>query len=653
MCAICGEVRAGGASRSRLEAMRDAMTHRGPDDSGAYIQGEAALGHRRLSIIDLGGGHQPIGNEDDSIQVVLNGEIYNYRELREELVAQGHTFRTHSDTEVLVHLYEQHGPDCVNRLRGMFAFAIWDGGRKRLFAARDHFGQKPFYYTTGPNHFAFASEIKGLLAGDSSLSEMDPEALDEYLALRIITPPRSMFRKIRKLPPAHSLLYDLRDGLRITRYWDLEFEPKASGSETQLIDNLEEELIDSLRVHMVSDVPVGSFLSGGYDSSLVVSMLMKHVLKEPLDTFAGSVRYRDYDEAPFAKMVADAAGTRHHELEIHPSLAKLLPTLIHQVDEPSDSLMVCSYLISQLAREHVKVVLGGDGGDELFGGYDRYYGNKYAGLYARVPAVLRRHLIGNVLRLVPDGGWYKSPGHQAKWLHQLSFLDGGERYASSLGYFYFDAEARERLYGDAGRSATAHSDPYRSIREAYERAPASDPIDRMLYADSQLRMTDHPVMTTDRMTMAHGLEARSPFLDHRLASFCARLPAEMKVRGRTLRWVQVRLAERYLPEAVVNKPKQGFQSALPYLLENEYRLLFRLFLKDAHLARDGIFRQAELDRVLGEHEGKQADHANRLWLLLSSEVWYRMYSEGTSREDLGGEIAEAQAAGVGSPAAAA
>ncbi len=638
MCGICGLIDPAGAREGVLEAMLGQLVHRGPDDRGVHLKGPVGLGHRRLSIIDLSQGHQPISNQDESVWIVFNGEIYNYRGLREELIERGHRFRTNSDTEVIVHLWEEEGPACVERLRGMFAFALWDDRRQQLFAARDHLGQKPLFYAETRGGLAFASEIKSLLAADSSLAELDPEALEEYLALRVVTPPRTMFRGVRKLPPAHTLTWDARDGLRISRYWDLSYEPKLGGSDEELIDALEEQLVESLRLHMVSDVPVGAFLSGGLDSTLVVALLGRHVLREPIDTFAGKLDYGEFDESPAARAVAERYQTRHHEQAISPSLVGLLPTLLWHLDEPSDALSVCSYLIAGLARRHVKVALGGDGGDELFGGYDRYYGNRYADLYAAMPAALRRHLVGPVLDRLGHGGWYKSRAHQLRWLHRMSFRRGGDRYAASLGYFYFDEGERRALLGPAVSRGAAAFDPYASIAEAYDRAAAEDPIDRMLYADSQLRLVDHSVMILDRMSMAHGLEARSPFLDHELAAFCARLPMRVKVRGRKLRWIQARLAERYLPREVLERRKQGFASALPYMLRDEYRLLFDLFLRDSHLARDELLRPDRVAQLLAEHESGSADHGNRLWLLLSTEVWYRMYVEGGSVDDLEGQI---------------
>ncbi len=634
MCGICGEVGFDGVQRADIEVMMRPLAHRGPDGEGAYLNGVAGLGHRRLSIIDLQTGGQPITNEDRTTWIAFNGEIYNYRALREQLLRLGHRFQTESDSEVIVHLYEEYGADCVKQLRGMFSFAIWDENQQRLFAARDRLGQKPFFYVQRDNELLFASEIKSLLARDPTLVEMDLAALDQYLALRLIAPPRSMFRSIRKLPPAHSLTFDRQSGLRIERYWDLNYEPKLSGSDDDLVDELEARLIECLRLHMVSDVPVGAFLSGGLDSTLLVALLMKHVVAEPMQTFSIALPYREFDEAPLARMVAERYGTRHHEKTVVPSLVRTLPRLVWHLDEPSDPLSVCTYLIAEMAREHVKVVIGGDGGDELFGGYDRYYGNRYASYYALLPDAIRKYCIGALLPLVPDGEWYKSRGHKLKWLHQASFMSGGERYARSLGYFYFDPVLRRQLYGPVMQKAAESFDAEASIRDPFEMAHASDVVDRMLYADSHVRLPDHSVMILDRMTMAHGLEARSPFMDHELAEFAARLPVRLKVRGRSLRYIQMRLAERYLPKALLNRPKQGFSSALPYMLKHEYRQLFDLFLRSAHLAREGILLQPTIDILLKEHQSGRADHGNRLWLLLNSEVWYRMFIENHSIEEV-------------------
>jgi asparagine synthase (glutamine-hydrolysing) len=635
MCGIAGITGHNRHSVEDLRRMLNTMVHRGPDDEGTYANDGILLGQRRLSIIDLEGGHQPIPNEDKTLWIVCNGEIYNYRALRKELLARGHKFSTHSDSEVILHLYEDYGEDCVQRLRGMFSFAIWDETRKRLFAARDRLGQKPFYYVEINGTFCFASEIKALLALDPSLAELNLAALDQYLTLRIIAPPMSMFRRIRKLPPAHSLQFQAGKNIQVKRYWQLDYEPKHNGSDEELADELEEKLISCIKLHMVSDVPVGAFLSGGLDSTLITAILMKHVASEPIQTFSMGLPYKQFDEAPYARMVAEQYGTIHHSETITPSLVDSLPTLIWHLDEPSDPLSVCSYHIAGIASKHVKVVLGGDGGDELFGGYDRYYGNRYASYYAMLPRALRKYAIGPLLDMIPDGKWYKSKAHQMKWLHEMSFKSGGERYAGSLSYFYFGDGRRQKLYGPSMLQASEEFDPEFSIREPYDQAHASDIVDRMLNADSSVRLPDHPVMILDRMTMAHSLEARAPFMDHEVAEFSARLPARLKVRGKNLRYIQYILARRYLPKEVVERPKQGFSSALPYMLGNEYRSLYERFLRKSCLAEDGILDQQGINQLLAEHQGGNSDHANRLWLLVNSEAWYRMFIKNIPASSLG------------------
>jgi asparagine synthase (glutamine-hydrolysing) len=632
MCGIAGIVGSKDAQlRPRLERMLAALRHRGPDGEGMEVDDSAAFGHRRLSIIDLEGGRQPLVSADRQLWLVCNGEIYNYQELRLDLQSRGYKFSTHSDSEVILGLYEFYGDGLLEHLRGMFAFALWDGRRKRLFAARDHLGQKPLYYANTANGFAFASEIKALLAFEPSLRELNLSALDQYLALRLIAPPQSMFRRIHKLPPAHSLTLQAGGVPVISRYWNLSYQPKWTQRHQTLLDELDHRVEESLRVHLVSDVRLGAFLSGGLDSGLLVAMLARRVGVTGLPTFTIGLPHGAYDEAPYARRVAQLSGSEHHEETLKPSLISLLPRLVRHLDEPSDPLSLCTYQLAALASRFVKVAIGGDGGDELFGGYDRYYGNELAGWYARVPEIVRRRLLKPALTLVPETGWYKSVGHQLRWLQQLSFLAGGERYAASLSYFYFDHTSRMGLFTPealrelgAARAEEAIQGPYAEAR--------GDILDRMLYADSAVRLPDHPTMITDRMSMAHGLETRSPFMDHRLAEFAARLPSAMKVRGTSLRIAQRQLASRYLPRDVLRRPKQGFSSALPYMLRGEYELLYDRLLPDSHLVRTGILRREPINYILAAHLAGKADHGNRLWLLINAEVWYRMMIDGVTDE---------------------
>jgi asparagine synthase (glutamine-hydrolysing) len=632
MCGIAGIVGKLAPGGEDIAAMLRALVHRGPDGEGVYRDDRAVLGHRRLSIIDLAGGRQPLSNAAGTVWLVCNGEIYNYRELRKDLEERGYPFLTHSDCEVIIGLYELHGDAVLDHLRGMFSFALWDTRQRRLLAARDHLGQKPFFYVDQPGRFAFGSEIKSLLALDPSLRQLNVEALDQYLALRIIAPPLTMYAGVRKLPPGHKLVVEEGRRPEVSPYWDLEFRPKIVMSEERLIDELDERITESLRLHMVSDVPVGAFLSGGLDSSLLVAMLCKHMGIKGLPTFTIGLPYRQFDEAPHALTVAKRYATDHHELTITPSLKELLPDLIHHLDEPSDPLSLCAWHVAILARRTVKVVIGGDGGDELFGGYDRYYGNVYAGYYGKLPRIVRRQLLEPALTLIPGAGWYKSVGHQLRWLHRLSFLEGSERYAGSLSYFYFDPARRHELFTPQSLERLQAADAERALKVPYD-ALDGDPIDRMLYADSKVRLPDHPVMISDRMTMAHGLEARSPFMDHRLAEFCARLPSSLKVRGRNLRYIQRKLASRYLPPEILSRSKQGFSSALPYILKDEYREMYSRYLEDSELVRAGVLAREPIRRLVREHLEGRADHGNRLWLLINSELWYRMMIMGQPKEN--------------------
>ena len=637
MCGICGLIDPQGPSRRIIQAMTDTLSHRGPDDDGIFINDKAAFGHRRLSIIDLSGGHQPIQNEDGTLWIVFNGEIYNYQEVRSSLTGQ-HQFVTHSDTEVIVHLYEEQGEHCVDILRGMFAFAIWDSKQQKLFMARDHLGQKPFFYAHQGNRFAFGSEIKAVLASDDGLRQMDVEALHQYLSLRLIAPPRTMFTPVRKLPPGHFLVFQ-NGQVRIERYWNLQYEPKHDLSEEDLLDELERQVLEAVRYNMVSDVPVGAFLSGGLDSSTVVGMMSK-IADQPIKTFSVGVPYENYSELPAAAITAQMCGTDHFAETIFPSLVRILPDLAWHLDEPSDPLSSVMYYIARMASREVKVVLGGDGGDELFGGYDRYYGNMFVEYYAMLPEPLRKHVMGNILKAMPEGFWYKSLSHKLKWMNQMSFSSGGRRYANGLSYFYFNDDYSSSLYGDALRAGLNGFDPLESIYRYFDSENAEQLIDKMLLADSMVRLPDHPVMISDRMTMAHGLEARAPFMDHKLAEFAARIPVQYKVRGRQLRYLQRRLAERYVAPEVLNRKKQGFSSALPYLLADEFRYLFQAFLEDSHLVRDGYLNDAPVQQFLAEHLSRKVDHGNRLWLLCNAEIWYRMGIEEWSREAMRDKLSE-------------
>ncbi len=605
--------------------MTAAIVHRGPDGEGALVEGEVGFGHCRLAVIDPHGSPQPMRTGDGRSWITFNGEIYNYRDLAPSVAAET-PLATHGDTEVLLRLLAREGERALPRLRGMFAFAFYDAHRRRLIAARDHFGQKPFYYWHDGNTFAFASEIKALLALEPGLAEMDPDALHEYLTLRVVTPPRSMFKRIRKLPPAHYLVFE-NGRVEVKPYWKLGFEPKRRIGFDAALDELDAKAREAVSYHLVSDVPVGAFLSGGMDSSIVTA-LMHSAIGRAFETFTGDVPYAGHSDYRFGKAVADRYGLANRRLPVSPSLTRSLPRVIWHLDEPADALSVCTYHLAELARQHVKVVLGGDGGDELFGGYDRYYGNVYARYYALLPKIVRERVFAPVIDRLSGGNWYRSAGHRLKWVHSLAAHEGGRRYAKSLSYFYFTEDYRERVYSERFKRSVAAFDPERGIETLYDAADAKEALDRMLYADDCTRLPDHPLMILDRMTMAHGLEARSPFLDHVLAEYCATLPTAFKVRGTELRRIEKALAKRYVPQEVVTRSKQGFSSPLPYLLRHEFRRLYDTLLRDSALVEDGCLTHTGVAELVGEHLAGRRDHGQRLWLLAAAEIWYRIHMRG-------------------------
>jgi len=635
MCGICGIWNPAGVDGDLLMRMNDTLSHRGPDDAGVEPLGETGLAARRLSIIDVEHGHQPVANEDRSAWIAFNGEIYNYRELRKGLLRRGHRFRTESDTEVVLHLYEEQGLEVVQQLRGMFAFAIWDLRKRRLMLARDHFGQKPLFYAQEAGRFLFGSEIKAILAAMPQTPEPDLGSLDDYLTLRFVPSPSTMFTGIRKLPPGHYLTLDVAEEpqLDVQRYWQLSYEPKQKLSDDDAIDQVREQLIETVKYHLVSDVPVGAFLSGGMDSSLLVAM-MSEITGEPVRTFSIGVKEEEFNELEFAREVAEHCGAKATEEVVWPDLVRLLPRIVRHIEEPSDPIAACMHHSSALAARHLKVVLTGDGGDEMFAGFDRYYGYRWVGLYAALPAPLRRGLLGPLLKLLPDSAGYKNTTQKARWLHDLSFHRGGRRYAEATAFFRFGAGEKQGLYGPSAAERLVGRDATRCIVAAFEEAQANDDLDRMLYTDIVTRMTEHSLMLTDRMAMSQGLEGRSPFLDHKLAESVATLPVNLKIRGKQLKYVMRRLAEPYLPESILRRPKQGFMFPLAYWMKGPLLPVLQELVQNSHVVESGIFRREMLERLLQEHLAGRADHHVRLWMILNVEIWYRMFVNGESEEQL-------------------
>jgi asparagine synthase (glutamine-hydrolysing) len=641
MCGIAGKVGQARVTEGEILRMCDAIAHRGPDDWGTFVEGRVGIGMRRLSIIDLAGGHQPLSNEDGSIVVVFNGELYNYESLYAELSARGHRFSTRTDTEVLVHMYEDEGEKMVQRLRGMFAFAIWDRTRGRLLLARDHFGQKPLFYTDAGGELAFASEIKALLADDPSLAELSPRALDQYLTMRFVQPPETFFARVRSLPPAHYMVWE-NGRLRIQRYWDLSYGPKWTYSEDETLERIDELLAETVKLHLLSDVPVGAFLSGGLDSTLIASYAAR-TLGSELRTFSMGIPYRDLNELPYAAAVAARYGTKHFAEEVTPSVVDDLPRLVSALDEPADPLSICLLHLARMTARHVKVVLGGDGGDELFGGYDRYAANRWLDHYRAVPEAIRNVVANQVLRRLPDQFTFKSVTHKLRWVDLMARKTGGERYSESLQFFWFNEAHRSELYSPAFRSQLLGARPDACLLDLYAAPNAEEPIDRMMYVDAASRLPGQSLTILDRATMAYSLESRSPFLDPRFAEFMARVPTRLKIKGRKLRYLERRLGERYLPREVLQRKKQGFASPLMYILENEVRSLAPRLLHESELVQAGYLQGERVKQIVDEHLARRYDHGNRIWLLLSAEVWYRRYISRRSEADLEMELADRMA----------
>jgi asparagine synthase (glutamine-hydrolysing) len=611
MCGICGIVRADGAvDPERLAAMSATLVHRGPDSDGTFLDGPVGLAARRLSIIDLETGDQPIANEDETVHVVQNGELYNYRELRAELEARGHRFRTHGDTEVLVHLYEQEGVEFAQRLRGMFAVALWDARTRRLVLARDPYGIKPLYYRARGGALEFASELRALPRG-----EIDLDALEAFLAFNSVPAPYSIFRGIAKLPPGHVLVWEGGEP-QLTRY--ARPAPVAAGEERDgggagLAAELRARLRDSVRAHLVSDVPVGVLLSGGIDSSALAAFAAEES-SEPLRTFSIGFEERSFDELADARLVARRYATDHHELVLRPDAALLLPALAEAFDEPfADSSALPTYLVSQLAAEHVKVALSGEGGDELFGGYYTYVADVLA---PRVGGVAQ--LVRPLVERLPSSSARASFDYKAKRFVRGAHLPPLEAHHAWKEIFC--ADARAELTG------RRHAwDPVDLYRARFAETESSDLLARLQDVDLGLYLVDDLLVKTDRASMAHSLEARVPFLDPVVTSFALALPRRWKVRGLAKKVLLRRAVAPLLPEQIVHGRKRGFSIPAAAWLRGELEPFARDVLSREVLARQGFFDPAAVQRVLDRHVSGQEDLSRQLWGLLAFTLWHEAH----------------------------
>jgi asparagine synthase (glutamine-hydrolysing) len=624
MCGIAGIIAPG--HRDLIEPVTRTMTHRGPDEEGYFHDDAISLGQRRLSIVDLAGGRQPISNEDGSLQLICNGEIYNSPELRAQLEQKGHRFKTSTDVEVILHLYEEYGSDCVKHLRGMFGLAIWNRTNGRLFLARDHMGQKPLFFYRANGCFVFASEVKCILASGLVRPEIDLEGLWHYMSLRFLPDHYSLFRGIEKLPAASSLTYDGKD-VRIERYWDFTFRDKLPHDENAIADGLDELLKDTVKLHLLSDVPVGTFLSGGIDSSLITAM-MAEATGEPFPTFSIGVKEQSFNELPYARMVSDKYGLTAHERIVEADMIHLIPSMIHHMDEPSDPFGVGVYLVSQVAAEEVKVVLGGDGGDENFAGYDRFAGQRLVDYYCWLPAWFRRTVMKKLTRMVPESFGYKSLAQKLAWVNDMSFYDHGERYAQSMSFLRFTPAHKEALFSVSARQRIRDDDSFGKILEHFEADNVDELVDRMLYTDLRTRMADHLLPIVDRMSMAHSLESRPPLIDYRVVEYAASIPGSLKLKGKNLKYILKKVASRYLPRELIYRQKQGFGFPIAIWMRTELKTFLRNLFAESRFVELGLFERSAMEHLLEEHLSGKVDHNFRLWILLNLEIWYRLYFEG-------------------------
>jgi asparagine synthase (glutamine-hydrolysing) len=604
--------------------MGDRIAHRGPDAEGFWTESGLGLVHRRLSIIDLAGGDQPLGNEDGSVQVVFNGEIYNFQELRAGLEARGHRFRTRSDTEVLVHLYEEEGERLVERLRGMFAFALWDRTKRRLLLARDRLGIKPLYYYRDGEKLIFGSEIKAILAHPGVGRTLDVGALESYLAFGMVPGERSIFQNIRKLPPAHVLTVQAGslDALP-RRYWQLRLEPDHHTSAEEWHEAVRAKVDEAVRSHLIADVPLGAFLSGGLDSSAVVACGVG-ASAGPLQTFSIGFTEEAFSELPYAREVAGRFGTRHTEEVVTPDAVSLLDDLTYYYDEPfADSSAIPTFLVSKLASRRVKVALSGDGGDEAFGGYSRYaHDLKEAALRRRLPAWFRRLALGPLGRLWPKADWLPRPLRAKTLLTNLS-LDGGSAYANTLAVCR--PPLRRRLLArDLAASLNGHQ-PEEVIRAGYAVAPLEDPLGGMIAADVAIVLPDDFLVKVDRASMAHGLEVRPPLLDHELLELAARVPSRWKVNNGQTKWVFKQAFRHRLPGVAVDRPKHGFEMPVDAWLRGPLRGRFEDSVLRPGTRIGDLIDIDTAQRLYRSHLRGAGRHGGTLWALLVLARWAERY----------------------------
>jgi asparagine synthase (glutamine-hydrolysing) len=624
MCGIVGFIaRSGAADRSVLERMNAAIVHRGPDDDGFFIDGSAALAMRRLSIIDVAGGKQPIHNEDRTKWIVFNGEIYNFQEVRDDLEKRGHRFYTKSDTETVIHLYDEYGPECVEHLRGMFAFAIWDTREKVLFLARDRVGKKPLLYAHRANgDIVFGSEFQALLAHPNVSREVDLSAIDNYLSFLCVPAPGTAFKNIRKLEPGHWLRW--KDGeIETKRYWLPDFSNKIKISEGEAIEETTRLLREATRLRLISEVPLGAFLSGGVDSSTVVA-LMAEVTDRPVKTFSIGFEEEDFSELKYARRVAEHVGAEYNEFIVRPNALEVLPVLVEHYGEPyADSSAIPTYYVAKETRKHVTVALNGDGGDESFAGYERYAAMKLAENYQRIPGLLRKPFIEKAVGLLPSSELKRSRVRDLKRFLTAAELPKAERYLRWVSAF--DGKAKADLYtADFARKVSGEN-ASSVLGKWFAKVNGAGILDAALLTDQMTYLPNDLLVKVDIATMANSLEARSPFLDHKVIEFAASLPGSMKMHGYQTKSLLKKVAAGVVPREVVYRRKMGFGVPIGKWFRTEMKdFLMEILLSERSLTR-GIIRPEVIRRYVTEHTAAERDHSFQLWAFLMLELWFQRF----------------------------